>query len=106
MYWVREIPYSSVYESYLYVTTVIDFFMKNSWLAMNKYIEHCLVVNVLSLQMHYHEAEHGMGVNCTAQVVCGDEAFRLPDNEISHKPFDVKHRSGDLVVVPFQVIDV
>jgi mannose-6-phosphate isomerase-like protein (cupin superfamily) len=46
----------------------------------------------LSLQMHYHRAEHWIVVRGTARVTRGDETFLLTENESTYIPPGTRHR--------------
>ncbi|MGM0601283.1 MAG: mannose-1-phosphate guanylyltransferase/mannose-6-phosphate isomerase, partial [Candidatus Rifleibacteriota bacterium] len=46
----------------------------------------------LSLQMHYHRAEHWIVVKGTAKIIRGDETVLLSENQSTYIPLGVKHR--------------
>jgi mannose-1-phosphate guanylyltransferase/mannose-6-phosphate isomerase len=46
----------------------------------------------LSLQMHYHRAEHWIVVKGTAEVTNGDQVFILEQNQSTYIPIGTKHR--------------
>lgn len=46
----------------------------------------------LSLQMHFHRAEHWVVVNGIAKVTNGEEVFFLKENQSTYIPIGVKHR--------------
>ncbi|MBR9829039.1 MAG: mannose-1-phosphate guanylyltransferase/mannose-6-phosphate isomerase [Oceanospirillales bacterium] len=60
----------------------------------------------LSLQLHYHRAEHWIVVSGTAQVVCGDEEKVLAENQSTYIPVGVKHRLSNPGRIPLEVIEV
>lgn len=60
----------------------------------------------LSLQLHYHRAEHWIVVSGTAHVVCGDQEMILSENQSTYIPVGVKHRLGNPGKIPLEVIEV
>jgi mannose-1-phosphate guanylyltransferase/mannose-6-phosphate isomerase len=60
----------------------------------------------LSLQLHYHRAEHWIVVSGTARVTRGDETFLLSENESTYVPLGVKHRLENVGRVPLEMIEV
>ncbi|HEY4301719.1 MAG TPA: mannose-1-phosphate guanylyltransferase/mannose-6-phosphate isomerase [Candidatus Didemnitutus sp.] len=60
----------------------------------------------LSLQIHYHRAEHWVVVRGTAQVTRGDETFLLTENQSTYIPLGVKHRLTNPGKVPLEIIEV
>lgn len=61
----------------------------------------------LSLQMHHHRSEHWVVVNGFAEVVNGDQAISLKENESTYIPAGHKHRLTnpgltDLVMIEVQ----
>ncbi|MBP0049712.1 mannose-1-phosphate guanylyltransferase/mannose-6-phosphate isomerase [Marinobacterium sp. AK62] len=60
----------------------------------------------LSLQMHYHRAEHWIVVSGTAHVVCGDREMILTENQSTYIPVGEKHRLSNPGKVPLEVIEV
>lgn len=46
----------------------------------------------LSLQMHYHRAEHWIVVAGTAEITCGDKVVLLSENQSTYIPLGTKHR--------------
>lgn len=60
----------------------------------------------LSLQMHYHRAEHWVVVKGTAKVTRGDDVFTISENESTYIPLGVKHRLENPGVVPLEIIEV
>lgn len=60
----------------------------------------------LSLQLHYHRAEHWIVVSGTAHVVCGEEEKVLTENQSTYIPVGVKHRLSNPGKIPLEVIEV
>ncbi len=60
----------------------------------------------LSLQMHYHRAEHWIVVMGTAKVTRGDEEFLLTENQSTYIPVGMVHRLQNPGVVPLEIIEV
>jgi len=60
----------------------------------------------LSLQMHYHRAEHWIVVRGTARVTRGEETFLLSENESTYIPIGTKHRLENPGKVPLEIIEV
>ncbi|NYS60317.1 mannose-1-phosphate guanylyltransferase/mannose-6-phosphate isomerase [Vreelandella salicampi] len=60
----------------------------------------------LSLQMHYHRAEHWIVASGTAKVTCGDRTFLLRENESTYIPMGETHRLENPGKVPLQLIEV
>ena len=60
----------------------------------------------LSLQMHYHRAEHWIVVRGTARVTRGEETFLLTENESTYIPPGVKHRLENPGRLPLELIEV
>ncbi|MGM0855819.1 MAG: mannose-1-phosphate guanylyltransferase/mannose-6-phosphate isomerase [Pseudomonadota bacterium] len=60
----------------------------------------------LSLQMHYHRAEHWIVASGTALVTCGDKEFLLRENESTYIPMGETHRLENPGKVPLQLIEV
>jgi mannose-1-phosphate guanylyltransferase/mannose-6-phosphate isomerase len=60
----------------------------------------------LSLQMHYHRAEHWIVVRGTARVTRGDETFLLTENESTYIPPGARHRLENPGLVPLELIEV
>jgi mannose-1-phosphate guanylyltransferase/mannose-6-phosphate isomerase len=60
----------------------------------------------LSLQLHYHRAEHWIVVSGTARVTRGEESFLLSENESTYVPLGVKHRLENVGRVPLEMIEV
>lgn len=60
----------------------------------------------LSLQMHYHRAEHWVVVMGTAKVTRGNEQFLLTENQSTYIPLGTLHRLENPGVVPLEIIEV
>lgn len=60
----------------------------------------------LSLQLHYHRAEHWIVVSGTARVTRGDEQFMLAENESTFIPVGTVHRLENPGRVPLEMIEV
>ncbi len=60
----------------------------------------------LSLQMHYHRAEHWIVVGGTAKVINGDHELLLRTNESTFIPAGHKHRLENPGVIPLVMIEV
>jgi mannose-1-phosphate guanylyltransferase/mannose-6-phosphate isomerase len=68
-----------------------------------------IVVNpgaALSLQMHYHRAEHWIVVRGTAKVTRGEEVFLLTENQSTYIPLGVKHRLENPGRLLLEIIEV
>jgi mannose-1-phosphate guanylyltransferase/mannose-6-phosphate isomerase len=60
----------------------------------------------LSLQMHYHRAEHWIVVRGTARVTRGDESFLLTENESTYISPGTRHRLENPGRLPLELIEV
>lgn len=60
----------------------------------------------LSLQMHYHRAEHWVVVSGTAIVTRGDETEILSENQSVYIPVGVRHRLENAGKIPLELIEV
>jgi mannose-1-phosphate guanylyltransferase/mannose-6-phosphate isomerase len=60
----------------------------------------------LSLQMHYHRAEHWIVVRGTARVTRGEETFLLTENESTYIPPGTRHRLENPGRLPLEIIEV
>lgn len=60
----------------------------------------------LSLQVHYHRAEHWIVVSGTARVTRGEEQFLLSENESTYIPLGITHRLENPGKLPLQMIEV
>ncbi|MEY2686070.1 MAG: hypothetical protein RL375_268 [Pseudomonadota bacterium] len=60
----------------------------------------------LSLQMHYHRAEHWIVVSGTAEVTNGDKVLVLSENQSTYIPLGQVHRLANPGKVPLEIIEV
>jgi len=60
----------------------------------------------LSLQYHFHRAEHWIVVEGTARVTCGEKVFLLQENESTYIPIGSHHRLENPGRVPLRLIEV
>jgi len=60
----------------------------------------------LSMQLHYHRAEHWIVVSGTAKVICGDKELILSENQSTYIPLGVKHSLANPGKVPLELIEV
>ena len=60
----------------------------------------------LSLQRHQHRAEHWVVVEGTAEVLCGDDAFLLRENESTYVPAGTLHKLGNPGCIPLRIIEI
>ncbi len=60
----------------------------------------------LSLQMHYHRAEHWIVVKGTAKVINGGEETLLSENQSTYIPLGVAHRLENPGKIPLELIEV
>ncbi|MDP6422109.1 MAG: mannose-1-phosphate guanylyltransferase/mannose-6-phosphate isomerase [SAR202 cluster bacterium] len=60
----------------------------------------------LSLQMHYHRAEHWIVVHGTAKVTKGEEVFHLHENQSTDVPLGTHHRLENPESIPLEIIEV
>jgi mannose-1-phosphate guanylyltransferase/mannose-6-phosphate isomerase len=60
----------------------------------------------LSLQMHYHRAEHWIVVTGTAEVICGDKKILLSENQSTYIPLGETHRLSNPGKVLLEIIEV
>ena len=61
---------------------------------------------VLSLQKHYHRAEHWVVVHGTAKVQRGEDSMLVRENESVHIPIGVEHRLENPGKLPLHLIEV
>ncbi|MDF1833046.1 MAG: mannose-1-phosphate guanylyltransferase/mannose-6-phosphate isomerase [Porticoccaceae bacterium] len=83
--------------------------MYDSIAANGRYQTKRIVVNPgarLSLQKHYHRAEHWVVVQGTGLVTRGDEEVMLSVNESIYIPIGMKHRLENPGVIPLEIIEV
>jgi mannose-1-phosphate guanylyltransferase/mannose-6-phosphate isomerase len=62
--------------------------------------------SALSLQMHYHRAEHWIVVRGTARITKGDEVFLLNENQSTYIPHGTNHRLENPGLIPLELIEV
>ncbi len=60
----------------------------------------------LSLQMHYHRAEHWIVVSGTAKVTCGDKEHLLTENQSIYIPNGCMHRIENPGKINLEIIEV
>lgn len=60
----------------------------------------------LSLQMHYHRAEHWVVVRGSAEVTVGDTVSILQENESTYIPAGTRHRLANPGKVPLELVEV
>jgi mannose-1-phosphate guanylyltransferase/mannose-6-phosphate isomerase len=60
----------------------------------------------LSLQMHYHRAEHWVVVRGTARVTKGEEEFLLNEDQSTYIPWGTRHRLENPGKIPLELIEV
>lgn len=60
----------------------------------------------LSLQKHYHRAEHWIVVKGTAEVQCGEKTMILTENQSTYIPLGEIHRLSNLGQIPLEIIEI
>lgn len=68
-----------------------------------------IVVNpgaAISLQMHYHRAEHWVVVSGTAKITREDEIYIVSENESTFIPLGIKHRLENPGQIPLEIVEV
>lgn len=60
----------------------------------------------LSLQMHFHRAEHWVVVSGTAKVIVEDKAMLFAENQSTYIPFGKPHRLENPGKIPLHLIEV
>lgn len=60
----------------------------------------------LSLQKHYHRAEHWIVVKGTAEVTCGDKTVILTENQSTYIPLGKVHRLSNPGHIPLEIIEI
>ncbi len=60
----------------------------------------------LSLQLHYHRAEHWVVVSGTAKITNGEETFCLTENQSTYIPPVCKHRLSNPGIIPLVLIEI
>ncbi|UZJ38157.1 mannose-1-phosphate guanylyltransferase/mannose-6-phosphate isomerase [Prosthecochloris sp. SCSIO W1103] len=62
--------------------------------------------SALSLQKHYHRAEHWIVVKGTARITVGDEEVILREDQSTYIPLGTKHRLENPGKIPLELIEV
>ena len=68
-----------------------------------------IIVNpgaTLSLQRHFHRAEHWVVVKGTAHITNGDQTIILTENQSTYIPLGTKHRLENPGTIPLEIIEV
>jgi hypothetical protein len=60
----------------------------------------------LSLQMHYHRAEHWVVVSGTAEITRGDQVEMLTEDQSTYITLGIKHRLINPGKIPLEIIEV
>lgn len=60
----------------------------------------------LSLQRHFHRAEHWVVVKGTAHITNGDQAIILTENQSTYIPLGAKHRLENPGTIPLEIIEI
>ncbi len=60
----------------------------------------------LSLQKHFHRAEHWVVVKGTAEITCGDRVLLLTENQSTYIPLGEVHRLHNPGTIPLELIEV
>ena len=60
----------------------------------------------LSLQKHYHRAEHWIVVSGTAEITNGDKVITLTENQSTYIPLGEVHRLANPGTIPLEIIEV
>lgn len=60
----------------------------------------------LSLQKHYHRAEHWVVVKGTAEITNGDKVVLLTENQSTYIPLGEIHRLANPGTIPLEIIEV
>lgn len=60
----------------------------------------------LSLQKHYHRAEHWVVVKGTAEITNGDKTILLTENQSTYIPIGEVHRLANPGTIPLEIIEV
>ena len=61
---------------------------------------------VLSLQKHFHRAEHWVVVSGTAEITCNGKIFNLTENQSTHIPLGAEHRLRNPGKIPLEIIEI
>lgn len=68
-----------------------------------------IVVNpgaTLSLQRHFHRAEHWVVVKGTAHITNGEQTIILTENQSTYIPLGTKHRLENPGTIPLEIIEI
>jgi len=60
----------------------------------------------LSLQRHFHRAEHWVVVKGTAHIINGDQVVILTENQSTYIPLGAKHRLENPGTIPLEIIEI
>lgn len=60
----------------------------------------------LSLQRHFHRAEHWVVVKGTAHITNGEQTIILSENQSTYIPLGVKHRLENPGTIPLEIIEI
>jgi mannose-1-phosphate guanylyltransferase/mannose-6-phosphate isomerase len=60
----------------------------------------------MSLQRHFHRAEHWVVVKGTAHITNGDQAIILTENQSTYIPLGTKHRLENPGTIPLEIIEI
>ncbi|MFH1019109.1 MAG: mannose-1-phosphate guanylyltransferase/mannose-6-phosphate isomerase, partial [Pseudomonadota bacterium] len=60
----------------------------------------------LSLQRHFHRAEHWVVVKGTAHITNGEQSIILTENQSTYIPLGVKHRLENPGTIPLEIIEI
>jgi mannose-1-phosphate guanylyltransferase/mannose-6-phosphate isomerase len=60
----------------------------------------------LSLQMHYHRAEHWVVVKGTAKITLDDREIILTEDQSTYIPLGTRHRLENIGKIPLEIIEV
>ncbi len=60
----------------------------------------------LSLQKHYHRAEHWVVVKGTAEIICDDKTILLTENQSTYIPLGGIHRLTNPGTIPLEIIEI
>jgi mannose-6-phosphate isomerase-like protein (cupin superfamily) len=60
----------------------------------------------LSLQMHYHRAEHWVVVKGTARITAGEKVSLLSEDQSTYIPWGTEHRLENPGKIPLELIEV
>jgi len=60
----------------------------------------------LSLQLHFHRAEHWVVVKGTARITTGDKVFLLSEDQSTYIPWGTEHRLENPGKIPLELIEI